>query len=225
MHALRKHAFHSYGNAAVLMSILVTTAVQQGCLAAAWVAAVGTDSLRAGDVRFQPFEASWVSDESAKAIVNRPALGSLAVMPVGGDDTMADRLTTLLRRETTLTVMTPVQRLSQSAVPVSDDDRATLARELSRKLGVDAVLYGHVVGPPPRVTEWGWNTQESRRLFLYMIDRHGHLLWRDELPFLVVTGGKSPLEASVQRSLTRHFMEHVHAIGLDEAGYIPVKPL
>ena len=50
---------------------------------------------------------------------------------------------------------------------------------------------------------------ERRRLFLYMIDSDGHLLWKDELPFLIVTGAKPALEESVQRSLTRHFMDHV----------------
>jgi hypothetical protein len=56
-----------------------------------------------------------------------------------------------------------------------------------------------------------------------MIDRDGHLLWRDELPFLIVTGTKPALEESVQRSLTRHFMDHVHELGLDDAGYFPSK--
>ena len=95
-----------------------------------------------------------------------------------------------------------------------------LAREVSRELTVDAVLYGHVVCDGPQSTRWGWKTEETRRLFLYLIDRDGHLLWKDQLPFLIVTGTKPALEDSVQLSLTRHFMDHVRELGLDTAGYV-----
>jgi hypothetical protein len=175
--------------------------------------------MRAGDVQFQPFEASWVSNEPAAAIVNRPSLNSLALMPVEGDEAMGDRLTKLLQRETALLVLTPPKL--GSAVAFSEEDRAPLARELSSELAVGAVLYGHVVKNVPPAEEGGWRTEEPRRLFLYMIDRHGHLLWKDELPFVIVTGGKPSLEDSVQQSLTRPFMDHVRAVGLVAAGYLP----
>jgi len=208
---------------AVVTCILAMTAAQQGCLAAAWVAAVGADSMRAGDVRFEPFEGSWVSNEPAAAIVNRPSFRSVALIPVDGDDAMADRLAKLLQRETALQVLTPATRVPP--VALADEDRAAMARELSSELAVDAVLYGRVVGTAPHPADWGWKHEQPRRLFLYMIDRHGHLLWKDELPFLVVTGAKPALEDSVQLSLTRHFMDHVHELGLDEAGYLPAKSL
>jgi hypothetical protein len=48
-------------------------------------------------------------------------------------------------------------------------------------------------------------------------------LWKDELPFLIVTGAKPALEDSVQRSFTRHFMDHVRELRLDDAGYLPSK--
>lgn len=108
-----------------------------------------------------------------------------------------------------------------SAVAFSEEDRAPLARELSSELAVGAVLYGHVVKNVPPAEEGGWRTEEPRRLFLYMIDRLGHLLWKDELPFVIVTGGKPSLEDSVQQSLTRPFMDHVRAVGLVAAGYLP----
>ena len=214
---------HYLSSPLIVVLIMLMAAVQQGCLAAAWVAAVGADSMRSGDVRFQPFEASWISNEPATAIVNRSSLSSLAVLPVEGDEAMADRLTKLLEGETSLRVirMTRVQR--PGTVTMSDEERATLARELSGDIGVDAVLYGHVICAAPHSSVWGWKTQESRRLFLYMIDRDGHLLWKDELPFLVMTAAKPALEESVQMSLTRHFMDHVHALGLDAAGYLPSK--
>jgi hypothetical protein len=146
-------------------------------------------------------------------------------MPVDGDEAMGDRLSKLLQRKTTLRVVTPPTRPSTLTVGRADSERAVFTRELSRELDVDAVLYGHVVCAPPHSTRWGWKTQEARRLFLYMVDRDGRLLWKDELPFLIVTGDKAMPEELVQMSLTRHFMDHVHALKLDEAGYFPSKPL
>jgi hypothetical protein len=211
--------------ATVVILLMAVAAGQYGCLAAAWVAAVCTDSMRAGDVQFQPFERSWVATERSAAVGNHPTLKSLALMPVDGDEAMGARLSKLLVRETTLRVVTPEKPSSFLTVGDSDQQRALLTRELSRELLVDAILYGHVVCAAPRSSTWGWKTEESRRLFLSMIDRDGNLLWKDELPFLVVTGQKTALEESVQMSLTRHFMDHVHALGLDDAGYFPAKPM
>ena len=204
--------------------ILSATFVQQGCLAGAWVAAVGADSMRASDVKFQTFEESWVSSEQATALAASPALTSIALMPVDGDEAMGARLAKLLRRETALRVVPPTARQHPLRVSAPDLARAVWARELSRDLAVDAVLYGYVVGATSLgSSEWGWKTDERRRLFLYMIDSDGHLLWKDELPFLIVTGAKPALEDSVQASFTRHFMDHVHELRLDAAGYLPSK--
>jgi hypothetical protein len=210
----------------MILGVLILSAnfLQQGCLAGAWVAAVGADSMRASDVKFQAFEESWVSTEQATAITAGPALTSIAMMPVDGDEAMGARLTKLLRRETALRVVTPTGRQRALRVAAPDRERALWARDLSRDLAVDAVLYGYVVGATSLgSSEWGWKTDERRRLFLYMIDSDGHLLWRDELPFLIVTGTKPALEDSVQRSFTRHFMEHVRELRLDDAGYLPSK--
>jgi hypothetical protein len=207
----------------LLWSTIATGVLNQGCFAAAWVAAVGADSLRAGDVRFQPFEESWVSTEEPAAIVDGPSLNSLAVMPIDGDEAMSARLTKLLSQHTSLRVVTPDEAHRAPPHTTADDERSVLARELSRELMVDAVLYGHVVTTASYKSDWGWTTQEPRRLFLYMIDRDGHLLWKDQLPFVIVTGTRPAFEDSIQLSLTRHFMDHVHELGLDNAGYLPAK--
>jgi hypothetical protein len=204
--------------------ILSVAFLQQGCLAGAWVAAVGADSMRASDVKFQAFEESWVSTDQATAIAASPALTSIALMPVDGDEAMGARLTMLLRRETALRVVTPTGRQHPLRAAAPDRERALWARELSREFAVDAVLYGYVIGATSlRSSEWGWKAEERRRLFLYMIDRDGHLLWKDELPFLIVTGARPALEESVQTALTRHFMDHVRTLGLDDLGYLPSK--
>ena len=213
-----------YCRRAIVLACLFGIAVfQQGCLAAAWVAAVGADSMRAGDVQFQPFEESWVSKDKATGIVDGQVLSSVALMPVDGDEVMGTRLTKVLSRETALRVVTPSMPLPPMTVKMGDQDRALLTRELSREFAVDAVLYGHVVGTTSHPSEWGWKAESPRRLFLYMVDRDGHLLWKDELPFLIVTGTKPALEDSVQMALTRHFMDHIRELGLDDAGYFPSK--
>ena len=209
--------------ALLLMSIIAMTVPQQGCVAVAWVAAIGADSMRASDVRFEPFEQSWVSTEHPARIGDSSSLNSVALMPVDGDEAMGARLIKLLSQETALRVVTPTREHRQISVAAADHDRAVLAREVSRELVVDAVLYGHVVGTASNPSDWGWTAEAPRRLFLHMIDRDGHLLWKDELPFLIVTGTKPALEDSVQRSLTRHFMDHVRELGLDAAGYLPSK--
>lgn len=211
--------------AVLAMFILATALLQVGCLAAPWVVAVTVDSMRAGDVQFQPFEESWVSTENVRAIVDRSSLNSLAFMPVDGDDLMGARLAKILREKTALRVVTPVRPQAPLTVAGKGQDHVVLARQLSHEFAVDAVLYGHVVGSASHTSEWGVKAEESRRLFLFMIDRDGHLLWRDELPFLIVTGTKPALEESVQLSLTRHFMDHVHELGLDDVGYFPSKSL
>jgi hypothetical protein len=207
-------------NRIAIVFLLAISLIQQGCFAAAWVAAVGADSMGAGDVRFQPFEASWVSLARATAVADIPALNSLALMPVDGDDAMGARLGKLLSEETALRLVLAGRRDPPFPV-MADHERAVLARQISRELAVDAVLYGHVVATVSHPSDWGWKVEEPRRVFLYMVDRDGHLLWKDELPFLIVTGKRPAHEASVQQSLTRHFMDHVRELGLDSVGFLP----
>ena len=221
MKRIHESAFRDGSKTFLLMSIIAMTVPQQGCLAAAWVAAVGADSMRAGDVRFEPFEQSWVSTDHITAIDDGFLLKSVALMPVDGDEAMGARLIKLLSQETSLRLVTPTMRQRRLSGVAADDERAVLAREDSREFAVDAVLYGHVVGTGSQPSDWGWKAEAPRRLFLFLIDRDGHLLWKDELPFLIVTGTRPVHEDSVQRSLTRHFMDHVRELRLDDAGYLP----
>lgn len=137
---------------------------------------------------------------------------------------MGSRVAQVLRHQTALNLQS-TDRLDRVIVtPDTDAARAELAEDLSRELAVDAVLFGRVHGEAAQSSEWGWKQEESRRLFLYLVDRHGRLLWKDELPFTVVTGSKPAIEDSVQTSLSHHFMDHVRDLGLDDLGYLPKKP-
>jgi hypothetical protein len=213
-----------WGRAGVLCCLLALGLLQQGCLAAAWVVAVGADSMRTSDITFRPFEESWVSSETPVSITESSSLTSLAILPVEGDADMSTRLTQILQRQTALQVVPPVTMDRENVVlPDDETGRAALAKEISRELAVDAVLFGRVAGAASHPSDWGWKDEKSQRLYLYLVDRDGHLLWKDELPFTVVTGSKPPLEDSVRTSLSYHLMGHVQDLGLDDIGYLPKK--
>lgn len=214
----------------ITLSLVVTGAfLLQGCLAGAWVAAVAVDSMRSSRMTFGPFEQSWVApkDQSSDAM-HDSKVTSVAVLPIEGDPEMSARLATVLQQETTLRVESPVtvEAGVTEADPRSakaDDDRSALAKEITRDLGVDTILVSRVAGSPSHPSDWGWKAEGSRRLYLYLVNHEGRLLWKDELPFTVVKGSRLPQEASVQTDLSDHVMQHVKELRLDELGYLPKK--
>lgn len=216
------------------LSLVVTgSLLLQGCLAGAWVALVSVDSMRSSNVTFGPFEQSWVApqDQSSDAVHNSK-MTSVAVLPVEGDPEMGARLATLLQQETALRVEVPtsiaagVTAADPRSAQADDVDRSTLAKEVTRDLGVDTVLISRVAaGSPSHPSDWGRKAEGSRRLYLYLLTHDGHLLWKDELPFTLEKGSTSPQEASVQTDLSDHVMQHVKELRLDEFGYLPKKTL
>lgn len=223
LHMTNRRAFGA-GRAAVLCLLAIGGLMLQGCLAGAWLAAVSVDSVRSPDITFRPFEQSWVSAEKPSDILGGSSLTSIAVAPVEGDDEMAARLSNILQRQTALRVESFLPA-DQTAPGLSEGDagRAESAKSLSQRLAVDAVLFGRVADAESHPSDWGWNNKELCRLYLYLVDRDGHLLWKDELPFTVITGTKLPLEHSVQAALDRHVMDHVRDLGLDNIGYFPLR--
>ncbi|BCA54380.1 hypothetical protein W02_15200 [Nitrospira sp. KM1] len=197
---------------------------QYGCLATAWVAAVGADSTRTGHVWFAPFERTWVSNESM-AIAPGPVLRRLSILPVDGDADMSSRFTQVISDHTTLTVIPCAKHVRESVLALDDEaNRPTIAQNISREMAVDAVLFGRVTKLPSHPSDWGWRAEELRRLHLYLLDKEGHVLWMDELPFTVSVGSKPPIEQVIRAALARHFQDHAQAIGLDARGYMPKKP-
>lgn len=204
------------------MSLIFTVALAlQGCLAIPWLAAIGLDSLTPSSVTFWPFEESWVAPkEPSNNVPESETVTSVAVLPVEGDGDMAARLALLLKRETMLRVESTVG----TQQPMSDAERSALAQAVTRELVVDTILVGHVTGAPSHPSEWGSKGEGLRRLYLYLVNRDGRLLWKDELPFTVVKGSTPIVEESVQIALSQHLMDHVHSLRLNELGYLPTKP-
>ena len=213
------------------LSLVVTGAVLlQGCLAGAWVAAVAVNTMKSSHITFWPFEQSWVApwDQSSDAMRNSKVT-SVAVLPVEGDPEMGARLATVLQQETTLRVESPatveagVSETDPRSTQADDADRSALAKAITRELGVDTVLVSRVTGSPSHPGDWGWKAEGSRRLYLYLVNHDGRLLWKDQLPFTLVKGSTPPLESSVQVDLADHMMRHVKKLHLDELGYLPKK--
>lgn len=216
------------------LSLVVTGSfLLQGCLAGAWVALVSVDSMRGSDPTFGPFEQSWVAPRDQWSdVVKNLKVTSVAVLPVDGDPEMGARLATLLQQETTLRVEVPTSiatgltAVDPSLAKADDADRSALAKDVTRDLGVDTVLVSRVVaGSPSHPSDWGRKAEGSQRLYLYLMNREGHLLWKDELSFTLVKGSTSPRDASVQTDLNGHVMQHVKELRLDELGYLPKKAL
>jgi hypothetical protein len=215
------------------LSLVVTGSfLLQGCLAGAWVALVSVDSsMRSSNGTFEPFEQSWVAQqEQSSDAVHNSKVTSIAVLPVEGDPEMGARLATLLQQETALRVELPtsiaagVTAADPRSANADDADRSTLAKEVTRNLGVDTVLVSRVAaGSPSHPSDWGRKAEGSRRLYLYLMNRDGQVLWKDELPFTQVTVSTPSQEASVQTDLSDHVMQHVKELRLDELGYLPKK--
>jgi hypothetical protein len=207
------------------LSLVVTGSfLLQGCLAGAWVAAVAVDIMKSSSIIFWPFERSWVAPkDQASGVAHTSQVTSVAVLPVEGDPEMRTRLATVLQQETTLRVESGVTGTDPWLAQADDADRSALAKEITRDLGVDTVLVSRVTGSPAHSSDWGWKAEGSRRLYLYLVNHDGQLLWKDELPFTLVQGFTPPLEASVQTDLSHHMMQQVKTLRLDELGYLPKK--
>lgn len=194
-----------------------------------WVGQVGV-STRNSNVTFGQFEKSWVAwpNRSGDA-VQSPIIRSVAVLPAEGDPEMGARLATLLQQETALRVQSPatvaagVTATDLRSGDTDDADRGTLAKEVTRDLGVDTILVSRVAEPPSHPSDWGWRAEGARRLYLYLVNSEGQLLWKDELPFTLGKGATPQQEASVQVDLTHRVMQQVKALHLDEIGYLPNK--
>ena len=222
----------------------------QGCLAGAWVALVAVDTIQNSNVTVGSFEQSWVSQSAVRnsnvtfgsfeqswvAKLNQASDGayhskvtSVAVLPVEGDQEMGARLATLLQQETTLRVESPTNIAARvvtggpHSAESDDGDRSALAKAVTRDLGVDTILLSRVAESPSHPSDWGWKAEGSRRLYLYLMNRDGQLLWKDELPFKLVQGSTPPVEASVRTDLSHHVMQQVKALRLDELGYLANK--
>lgn len=197
--------------------------LMQGCTVLAWLGIVCVDVARCSDVTFEPFEHTWVAQPEERRQVH---LKSLAVASFVGDVRMAEWWAAVLAQGTDLQVISPAEvssrlppnTLTQLMQSTTAQDDIALTPQLSRDIQVDAVLFGRVVVEPPKTALWGLKKRYSQRLFLHLVSAEGTILWKSELPFMVVKGTREVDEEMAKRTLLTHITTHAKELGWSELG-------
>lgn len=211
---------------ASLLGVLLSAAIlMQGCSVLAWIGLVCADVTTCSDVEFESFEHAWVAPPEAR---QQLPLKHIAVAPFVGDLRMADWWATVLGQATDRHVIGPTEVanrlppnvLTQMTQRTTEQDDIELAPQISRDIQADGVLFGRVVSKPPRKAFWGWKERYPKRLFLHLVGAEGTLLWKGELPFMVVKGTKEIDEEIVKRTLLTHIRTHEKELGWTELGLV-----
>ena len=209
----------------IAVVVIATLALSlQGCVGAVWLAAVGSHVALGSDIEFLPFENSWVAPPKMRE--QSGSVESIAVAPFEGDPSMAARFATVLEQGTALRVVTPIEVRGMKiheAMPImsessSGQEESRLAQEIARDAGVDCVLFGQVVPYVSNGPTWGPKIRYSKRLLLLLVNEKGHVMWKDELPFTVMTDATQLNQQAVNDALKTHLPAHVSHLGLTELG-------
>jgi hypothetical protein len=189
----------------VASGFVLLGAVMQGCLAVAWVTAVTVDLTRSSDVEFQPFENSWTAPKETW-LRHRPTKG----IAVALESQLGDPFASVLQQQLTSFRVVIVGDSSLMAPPsptLRQREAAQLetrARAIIKRFEVDAVLVGNVVESPAEEMLLGLKARSSKRLYLRLLNKDGRVIWRSELPFVVVQGDKPLNQDDVENALERH---------------------
>ena len=193
--------------------LLLSALAMQGCLGIVWLSTVGIDSTRTSGIEFQSFEHSWVAAPHERQHLR--LVQSIAVMPFVGDPVMAERWAAIFREMTDLRVVSPSDTIRYG---VFDHGQVGLVQRTSAEFQVDGVLIGNVVGEEPIKSFVGLKESSSQRLYLYLMNDSGTLLWKTELSYTIVKGAKNLDEAMVTHALLTHVRVHANELALAELG-------
>ncbi len=208
--------------------LLIFLGPLQGCmLGVAWVALVGTDQamLGSGEVEMHPFENSWVAlpeDRGTFQSMNR-----IAVSPFLGQGSLLAPDSPSTNRSEQLLMLSPAQlrSLSRQDRPImpalNEQDEARVARSIGEQYGVDCVLFGRVVDEPNEDPKSRHRLRHHKRLYIHMLGSDGALLWKDELPFIVVVGRDLPSDDQVWSALMGHVMNRAEHLDLTRQAMAP----
>jgi hypothetical protein len=198
----------------VIVGLLLLSALgMQGCVAIAWLGAIGIDRIRTSDIEFQSFENSWVV--GPQEWQHLASIKSIAVMPFDGDPMMAERWAAVFRDMTDLRVES---RFDATGYGVSDYGQMRPTQRIREESQVDCVLIGHVSGQVPQKSFAGLKEHSSQRVHLQLVSDSGTLLWKTELPYTIVTGAKGLDEEMVTKALLTHVRAQANELGFGEPG-------
>jgi hypothetical protein len=198
-------------NTVILGLLLLSTMAMQGCMAIAWLGAVGIDRALTSDIEFQSFENSWVIAPQERQ--HLASMKSIAVMSFAGDPVMAERWAAVLREMTDLRVVSPSDA---TRYRVSHHGQIGLGQRMTVESQVDCVLIGNVDGRTPQKGFAGLKERSLQRLYLQLVSDSGALMWKTELPYTIVTGAKDLDEEIVTKALLTHVRAHANELGFAE---------
>ena len=90
------------------------------------------------------------------------------------------------------------------------------AQPSRRASPTDCILTGYVVTEEQHSALMGLKQISSHRLFLRLTTDSGALLWKTELPYMIVNGTKVLEEKRMREALLAHVRPQTNETGLDE---------
>src|SRR5581483_503327 len=209
---------------AVLGLLLHSAFGMQGCLAITWLGAVGIHMTRTSDIEFRSFENSW-----AVAPQERHHLGlvkSIAVMPFVGDPAMAEQWIAVLQHMTDLRVVSLSGATRQGHLNVNlkfsprsaDLGQIGLAKRISTEFQVGLRAVGECGRSRGADESCGITGEFPAEALLHLISAEGSLLWKTELPYMIVKGAIDLDEEMVTHALLIHVLAQANEVGLAELG-------
>ena len=81
----------------------------------------------------------------------------------------------------------PIQRGPLWGTP---PEQVGLAQRMNVESQVDCVLIGSVVGQASQKSFAGLKERSSQRLYLYLVNDSGTLMWKTELPYTICNGSQ-----------------------------------
>jgi hypothetical protein len=197
------------------MGMLFSSAFMlQGCAALAWIGLMSTDMDRCNELEFTSFEHASVAPPEQ---IQRAPLKHIAVIPITDDMRMAKGWANVLAHMPNRSVLGPEEISSrllpnmhtQLAQRITDQDDIALAQQISQSVQpIDTVLFGKIIGGPPQKSFWRLKEKYPQRLYLSLVSAEGTVLWKSELPFIMLKGIKDVDEEVVKRRLLTYVTKH-----------------
>lgn len=205
--------------------LFVLATLVQGCMVLAWLGIICTDISRCSDVEFESFENVQV----ATADRQQPnSLRRIAVAPFAGDPNLAEWWADVLHLATDCDILHPaeitgrlspsvVTQLAQSAAVQVDTDLVTW---ISRDLNIDGIFIGRISGDRKEPDFWGMKERYEKTLHLTFVNSEGTLVWKADLPFVVIKGKKDIDKGIAKRTLLTHVTTHEKELRWRELGLL-----
>ncbi len=204
--------------------VMGLTLLLQGCVAVAWLCAVGVGNSVNGSVKFHPFQNSWVAPVSHRT--EGGPMQSIAVVPFEGDKDMAHHFKTIFQEQSTLLVKDvegkPSDLVPNPSIPLpplldfDQSQKRQLAKDIAQQHAVDCVLFGRIQQEGSAEKDNPTRPPITNRLFLELVNAEGALIWKDELPYSLNSDPQPIADEWFNETLSTHVITHTKQLGLTE---------